>query len=497
MSKRGFVSCVVGVARSTVKCCRTWRNPSWGPIEMSPFVGEVLANDAESVRQFIERHELQDRDLFSHAPLSFGIRMKRAFRAVAVGVLLIAASVGLRGRLRAEEPRFPTTGVERISNTAAALEMLAQQFAANYEQLRTWSGTYRFVDTTVFTGEGAVLMNKISPADGIDSAGPVRKHDVCRGEFAINFDTGELFTTTIIEKSAISPASGGEERVVSTQESEARSIVTEQHYLHMDSKAIHGPFRGLEDWSVKSGRAAFKDPVTRNERQSESSIIDPRRFFWVSGIELTYGDYFANYAKMLVAGSQGKADFLVESAKGDEGTDFRVRISGHQELVVRSAKGFCPTSIVQKTMDGKGLMSVRDMRYVEQNGVFVPNRVDFTLFDDDGQGVHFERTWTLEKSEINQPLAADTFSYKQLGLQEGERVVDRIEGIGYLYRNGELTDAVRFDVDKPKVQNVQTPVVNDDADTWAPWRLLIGANTVAIIALCVVFAVRRWRSRSA
>ena len=84
----------------------------------------------------------------------------------------------------------------------------------------------------------------------------------------------------------------------------------------------------------------------------------------------------------------------------------------------------------------------RRWEYREIEGVLVPSLVYLSRATADGEHVSFSRHLTLRDCTVNESLSQDQFTHRALGLQNGERLLDRIAGVLYQFQDGELV-AVR------------------------------------------------------
>jgi hypothetical protein len=92
-------------------------------------------------------------------------------------------------------------------------------------------------------------------------------------------------------------------------------------------------------------------------------------------------------------------------------------------------------------------MSV-NLTYEKIGDVFVPKTFHRILLNNEGKCI-FDSQSTLTKSIINELISEKTFTYENLGLQNGVRFVDNIKRIEYWYENGKLIPA------SEKIQNTR------------------------------------------
>jgi hypothetical protein len=96
------------------------------------------------------------------------------------------------------------------------------------------------------------------------------------------------------------------------------------------------------------------------------------------------------------------------------------------------------TSRVQATADGHTLEEA-DVEYALIDGIFVPTTYHLRKFYRNGS-VQFERRVVFVDQVVNRPIEPSTFTFAHLGLKDGERVIDRIDGGLWIYKQGHLID---------------------------------------------------------
>lgn len=77
-------------------------------------------------------------------------------------------------------------------------------------------------------------------------------------------------------------------------------------------------------------------------------------------------------------------------------------------------------------------------KYRDMGGIFVPAHVlDINRVGVRGEGQGTVRWYTLLSCEINPPVDAAEFDWAGLGMAEGTVVVDKVEGMAYIWEGGE------------------------------------------------------------
>ncbi len=99
--------------------------------------------------------------------------------------------------------------------------------------------------------------------------------------------------------------------------------------------------------------------------------------------------------------------------------------------------GYNRISREMTSIDGK-LMQKQSTEYQKVNGMYVPIRDTEDTYDfrDFKPRVHVERVF--KNVRINDVIPAETFTYKNLGLKDGDKFIDKILDKEYTYQDGQL-----------------------------------------------------------
>jgi len=101
-----------------------------------------------------------------------------------------------------------------------------------------------------------------------------------------------------------------------------------------------------------------------------------------------------------------------------------------------SEKDFNMTLEETTNQDGKLLVRItRDYELIDN--VHLPSKVLERHFGEDGKITH-EKVSIFKKSKINRSIPAETFTYKNLGLKDGDKFVDKTLNKEFTYQKGNL-----------------------------------------------------------
>jgi hypothetical protein len=293
-----------------------------------------------------------------------------------------------------------------------------------------------------------------------------------------------------------------------------RSVVTSEGYLRVQPN-----YPRTNPVSKTKYHLATKEAADEILRTGSQEVADPRRFFIAAG--RWFWDYPVRLAGMIEKDDSGRLTYKVELA---ERADLRLLVvtrtmsrgsdtmTGRIEYALN--RGGNPVT-ERETING-ALKSVQEWQYAEQQGVFIPSTHSLTQYAPDGKTVRTRLTSTLRDCKLNEPVDRDMFTWKGLGLRDGDRLEDKLSGVTYCVFGGKLvseTPASKNPDNRPTPPAVERPtlpalVAGEDgrrpsrgADTpstparqspWSTPAVLVGA--IALLALAAA-GIALWRVR--
>ncbi|MHC4087563.1 MAG: hypothetical protein ACYSU5_20515 [Planctomycetota bacterium] len=107
-------------------------------------------------------------------------------------------------------------------------------------------------------------------------------------------------------------------------------------------------------------------------------------------------------------------------------------------LVCSSEAGFNVVSYLE-TANYDRVLEHKTWDYGLINGVYLPLQTTKLSFDYQTGNLSRQSTSTFIDQKANVPISDEVFTYKNLGLQNGDKFIDRIRGKKYTYQDGKLT----------------------------------------------------------
>ena len=341
---------------------------------------------------------------------------------------------------------FHTVDPNRIPDI---LIMISDQARSNYEHIKTWQGEVNAVLDYLYEGPAAEKIFN-THTDGTGKIPKIVKRRVeCITQFTVNIERDFLYVSNNWEKPAqyMDLESGRDLGTKSTPDFK-RSIVTPEYYIHCSPNT-------MRDGSIIN-RKAVKEAIQECPTCDRPSVFDPRELF---GLPLQ--PVWVTFPRMIkIINEQGKYgidgyNLEVEERKDGGITEYRIQKPGKLTLesgkfgpeyyllltrVFSSAKGFNVVSEETTFADGKPF-SRRTWDYDLIVGIYLPIKTTRQSFRSDTAKVEYESKGFFKNLKVNHPIPAEKFTYKNLGLENGDKFIDKTMGKGYTYQDGNLIPA--------------------------------------------------------
>ena len=367
-----------------------------------------------------------------------------AFVALSLSCVLLGASANAVGQPMQTDSRSRVDTREAV----ALLEKWANELESNYEAIKSWSGEYTFLDTMFYEG---VRASEFLSLRNIEMPKENPRTLYCRERgrisFAVDAREEKLYSSIeVIEEPEVN-WDDGESIAFNMGRFHQKSILTPGEFLHFRPTTIWGPTNKdkVVDSDGAIGRVAYRDPPAQGQPGNWGTLVNPLQLLMIPeppwGQLRATADHlrnpsreFKDYAPSLFSVGQkaNESYVLVCPYKLGDGTLI-------QETRISTSNG--ATIISVKDTVSEGFISGEvDLTYEVLDGIRIPHSVRRTAYNPDGS-MHFQRELEVVRAVLNQPIDPATFTYEQLGLKSGDRFWDRMLGVEYTYRDGELIPA--------------------------------------------------------
>ncbi len=320
----------------------------------------------------------------------------------------------------------------------ATMRMLEAKLRANYEKIKTWSGTYELKEGQGERSSKLWTARKVLVRYAID---------VRNDRLFTNYEAPTTEDVTNLETKKT-------RQVQMPFPFRERYVLTKEHWLTSTPAPEKNATR-LRLTRGKGVNSAFR----RNPKEADgyldySSVVDPRRFYGESRI--TFWDSLRMDADWLAAGKPLPMKIIENRSKSG------VIYSRIQEFRPSGAEGKEDPTVMVSLFDpavGYQVTSVRltgpngntereaEWKYAQVSGVYIPQRYHLRKYDLESGKLELEREFTSVDLKLNQPIDEDQFDWHALGLQEGDQILDQIENATFRYHEGKVIPAAQY-VDK-------------------------------------------------
>ena len=330
------------------------------------------------------------------------------------------------------------------------LDYIAGQTRINFEQIRTWKGTYAYKAGQLLSG------NQVPPVfkNGLpmQNVGALLQEFDCRMDFAIDMASGNVYRDK--RTSAMNFVNPGTKEVVDIPNAgafDSRSIVTKEQYIYFDpyERATYGYLQHLPEAHNK--RMARRSDLRRAMNSHFGDMMDPRLFF-----TFDTGNKSWLHLELIAGALSGKNGdktrrmveerFSLAQADGPGG-----RWYCHQQWFDMGKgptlwstafwsprAGFNPVGYVTTFDKPDGKVSTKvEWEWTVIDGIYVPSRIKEIVCEVPGGNPSRERESKLENCVLNQPLDPHQFDHAGLGMADGDLIIDEQKRVGYIIKDGE------------------------------------------------------------
>ncbi len=320
------------------------------------------------------------------------------------------------------------------------LNMISAKAHNNYERIKTWQGKIDANVTIMYQGTEAekVFKNKID--DKGETPKKIKKQRESTVEFAANFENSSFYSKKFHRKGVqyTDPNSG---KLLKTESIVGHnvSIGTAEYKISCHANAISGD-------NIVSRAAIKKERVSQEDCPScGDDIFDPRSF-------LLEGQPLWEFFPLMLQYIQKHGDYSIdghslhlEERRDGTITEYRIEIPGAvspgqyliKTMVFSSEEDFNVTLVETKKADGK-LFQKKTWDYKVIDGIYLPKKTTKQNFTGDNAELSYERECIFSNFKLNQTIPEHTFTYKNLGLENGDKFIDKILDKEYIYQDGEL-----------------------------------------------------------
>jgi len=351
------------------------------------------------------------------------------------------------------------------------LNMISAKAYNNYAQIRTWQGKIDANVTIIYQGPKAeeVFKNRVDYKG--EAPKKMKKQRETTIEFAANFENGSFYSKKFLRKGVqYTDANSGKLLKTGSVVGHNVSIGTADYKINCHEKTKRGD-------NIVSRIAIKEERVSQEDCPScGDDIFDPRSF-------LLEGYLWESFA-LILQYIQKHGDYSIdghslrlEERRGGTITEYRLEIPGAvspgkyliKTMVFSSEKDFNVTLVETKKTDGK-LFQKKTWEYKVIDGIYLPKKTTMQNFTGDNAELSYERECIFSNFKLNQTIPEETFTYKNLGLENGDKFIDKILDKEYTYQDGEL---IPTSSGSSRIFKQVNPTADLNGDSHGDWEHLI------------------------
>ena len=342
------------------------------------------------------------------------------------------------------------------NNIARILTMIGERVRENHNKLITWEGKIKFVTDNIDRGTIAEKMfRERLKDDGQPISNRIIEQQEFTREFALDVQKELLYENYYPDRQKHHIMDLDTGRKLQLKENvrlgSGKFILTADFHIDcMENKNRDG---------VIVSRTVIKQNRPQGKVSCQSQlppVFDPRETMKVFGNPLweTLANYLAYIDKHGLSSTFQGYTMKVEVEECNVGDVKKYKIilptvsSGGPKvyisytLVCSSDAGFNVVSYSQ-TADYDKILERKTWNYGLTNGVYIPVKQTKQSFDHLTGDLNNQSTLTFIEQKVNKSIPEEVFTYKNLGLKNGDKFIDKILDKEYIYQDQTLIEVAK------------------------------------------------------
>jgi len=319
------------------------------------------------------------------------------------------------------------------------LTRISDKTRSNYERIKTWQGEADATVEIIYRGPAAERVFRENTSGKGKIPKGVRQRTVGNIRFAADFEKGLVYQN-LHRPNPLQYTELETERDLGAKSLfplHTVSVITPEHF----TKSGANVYEGI---SVKSRSAVREAPEKCS--CAMSGVFDPRKCFGLGGplwqiLSLVIQNIDED-GKL----SEGAYDLELEERVREGSTEYRIGLlyKSPEEtyailttMVFSGEKGFNIISYQVADQQGK-LLEKESWDYGLLDGIYLPTKTGKQNFERQTGQLSYQEEFIFKNSQINHVITPETFTYKNLGLKNGDKFINKILDMEYTYQDGEL-----------------------------------------------------------
>ena len=338
------------------------------------------------------------------------------------------------------------------------LTMIENQVKQNYDKINTWQGKTKIVSDSIHDGDkGRGYYDGMTDIESLPNK--IKQHHEFVREFVLDATEELLYESNYLDgQNYMMDADTG--KILPLKEhagwSSGKYIHTSDYHIDLlNNKNRNGDIvshtvikRGLQQFDKQTGGGCLFpvfDPrgTIRIFGDVFKKTLDPLGGAFTRYLNLFEKEHRTDgYPTIMVeectlANVKKYRIALINLAKDSNGVTVHLFFN----LVCSSEVGFNVISYSVTDPDGK-VLEEKSFEYGLFNGIYLPTQKIELNFDYYTGNLKEQSTITFFNEKINEPISKEVFTYKNLGLKDGDKFIDKILDKEYTYQDGKLVEVV-------------------------------------------------------
>jgi hypothetical protein len=318
------------------------------------------------------------------------------------------------------------------------LNMISDKIQDNYKHIKTWKGEVKSKLDYLYEGKNAEKIFRSSTNNIGETPRSIINSIETIVEFSLDAEKDNVFVHIYSDKPIkYNDLDTGRDLVAKGVSGEERAVLTKEYYIKSRADKMRD--------GVITSHKAIKENLQDCHSCQKPPVFDPRESFeagqpiWKT-LRHILGQINKN-SKWEVDGHNLK----IEESKIGNIVQYRIIIPGKitggnlifTTMVFSGEKGF-NIILFQVTDVHDRLFQKATWDYELVDDIYLPKETTQQNYMGKDGGLSYNKESSFSNSQINRSIPAETFTYRNLGLQNGDKFIDKIEGKEYKVKDANL-----------------------------------------------------------
>lgn len=320
------------------------------------------------------------------------------------------------------------------------LNIVSGKIQDNYKHIKTWEGKVESELNYIYEGEAAERIFKSNTHNVGETPRSIINSAETIVEFSLDAEKDNVFVHIYSDKPIkYSDLDTGRDLGAKGVSGEERAILTKEYYVKSRADRMRD--------GVITSRKAIKQNLQDCPGCQKPPVFDPRESFEAGQPVWKTLQHVLEQINKSGEWKVNGHNLKVEENKMGDVVQYRIIMPGKiteddlifTTMVFSSEKGFNITLFQVTDINGR-LFQKATWDYELVEGIYLPKETTQQNYMGKDGGLSYNKESSFSNSRINQPIPAETFTYKNLDLQDGDKFIDKILNKEYTYQDENLIE---------------------------------------------------------